>query len=336
MDPVYIALILCLLATNLGRIHSVAIWLSNWFTTNFMGPTFVPYLTPDGEILGRVRIPPDRRRDILRRPTSAAAAETSSNEHPSQDDDRKTRRVPASKKVSKAPTPMPSLPASDSPHWDCWPDGEFRRLFKLRELELTQDLASNWVLETLRTRGSVKSPTWAKVGPGYRRVALPTRCTTDALHYRRQLQLNCPLCGETLFSRDCGVESSVHRFLEGVYFIHEGFHTHGRFTHSTRSSLSARQATIIEYSPRFIPSNELSLEVDAAEEVSSLHHHHGPDVLQARRKSSDDSSVSNPDSYGTADFSRIERKEMMDDPDADAPEEQVQTDGEIDELDESE
>ncbi|KAJ7141722.1 hypothetical protein C8R43DRAFT_1131341 [Mycena crocata] len=49
--------------------------------------------------------------------------------------------------------------------WDCWPDGNFRTLFSIAELNDTNQLAVNWILDTISSRGSAKALTWQKEAP---------------------------------------------------------------------------------------------------------------------------------------------------------------------------
>jgi hypothetical protein len=128
--------------------------------------------------------------------------------------------------------------------WDFWPDGEFRSHVSHQQLWDTNQLATNWVLETTLNRGSKNARTW-QTGHELRRQCLGVvECYTQtcsmqlapasrAVERHRQLKQMCALCGETVYLRACGVESSLFRSRDGAVFIHYGFHSHSIFTHSS-------------------------------------------------------------------------------------------------------
>ncbi|KAJ7366156.1 hypothetical protein DFH08DRAFT_678760 [Mycena albidolilacea] len=136
----------------------------------------------------------------------------------------------------------------NSTAWDGWPNGKFERSFSKQELSETRDLGTNWVLETLKNRGTRSAATWKKGRETRRRCLEVIEChgrtcsmilepAVRAIDRHRQLQHECDRCGETLGHRTCGVESSLYHFQGGGFFIHCGFHNHSRFTHSSLQSV---------------------------------------------------------------------------------------------------
>ncbi|KAK6966722.1 hypothetical protein R3P38DRAFT_2815842 [Favolaschia claudopus] len=50
---------------------------------------------------------------------------------------------------SHSPEVIPETPFT----WDCWPDGDLRFSLTAEQFHATQDLGTNWVMETTRTKG---------------------------------------------------------------------------------------------------------------------------------------------------------------------------------------
>ncbi|KAJ7210857.1 hypothetical protein GGX14DRAFT_394481 [Mycena pura] len=67
--------------------------------------------------------------------------------------------------------------------WDCWPDGNFEFGLSLQELTDTKQLATNWVLETVQTRGSANA--LKPVLCSYYHRRLPS-IASEAVHVRPQ------------------------------------------------------------------------------------------------------------------------------------------------------
>ncbi|KAJ7148153.1 hypothetical protein C8R43DRAFT_1194951 [Mycena crocata] len=145
--------------------------------------------------------------------------------------------------------------------WDCWPNGKFQRFFSPQELADTQELATNWVIETIRNRGSAQAVTWEKgkeirkrclgvIGCHGRTCSMQLAPAMRAVDRHRQLQQTCIMCDEPLAHRQCGVESSLFYFREGGFFIHSGTHRHSMFTHS---SVSCPDGTLVsvDYMPKY-------------------------------------------------------------------------------------
>jgi hypothetical protein len=119
--------------------------------------------------------------------------------------------------------------------WDFWLDGEYRANVSSQQLLDTKQLATNWVLETTLNRGSKHARTWQKSDELRRQCLGVVECHSQtcsmqlapasrAVKCHRQLQQMCALCGETMYLRACGVESSLFRSRDGAVFIHYGFH----------------------------------------------------------------------------------------------------------------
>ncbi|KAJ6517320.1 hypothetical protein C8R47DRAFT_960555, partial [Mycena vitilis] len=125
--------------------------------------------------------------------------------------------------------------------WDFWPDGRFQSLVSTTEVADTYKLATNWILETVVSRGSPGALTWQKGHELRRRCAGIIECHNDTCNMRlapatrgidryTQLQHPCPSCGDGLIQVHCGIESSLFRFRDGALFIHQGTHNHLTFS----------------------------------------------------------------------------------------------------------
>ncbi|KAJ6523274.1 hypothetical protein DFH09DRAFT_1372515 [Mycena vulgaris] len=198
--------------------------------------------------------------------------------------------------------------------WNCWPDGNFQCLFSLEELQATSQLATNWVLETIQNRGSAQALTWQKATRGVER--------------HRQLQRNCIVCNETLFLRSCGIESSLHLFRDGGFFIHRGSHTHPTFTHSS-VHIPDGSLAFIDFTPKYVISSDVGAAASAPQDT----------VFNISPPASDNGSSASEwegitdnavlrgnlttDITKSSEFGDAEKQEMEDDPDADEEDEIV-------------
>ncbi|KAJ7184930.1 hypothetical protein C8R46DRAFT_1026760 [Mycena filopes] len=138
LNSVYIALILCLVASNLNRILWVCRWLYRYLDSS-QNDGLVPYFNQDGILIGMVRMRPDA--DLPHRTLA--------------DDSELEPELPTNG-LTEATMTAPLV-------WDFWPNGDFQRLFSVEELADNSDLAVNWVLETVRTSGSPTALAWHKV-----------------------------------------------------------------------------------------------------------------------------------------------------------------------------
>ncbi|KAJ7862898.1 hypothetical protein B0H14DRAFT_2739581 [Mycena olivaceomarginata] len=108
IDPIYLALILCLR------------WLHVYFS-RLRNPRLVPYFNRQGQLIGMVRVPPSNSREELEPTTHGPSP---NNDMPDVDGGpvRPSRRLHTS-----VPQPVSSTPANITPEtWDGWPDGRFQ------------------------------------------------------------------------------------------------------------------------------------------------------------------------------------------------------------------
>ncbi|KAJ7732488.1 hypothetical protein B0H14DRAFT_2997527 [Mycena olivaceomarginata] len=230
INPIYLALILCLAATNLTRIIRGLRWLHVYFSRP-RNPRLVPYFNRQGQLIliGMVRVPPNDSREELVPTTHGPSP---NNDMPDVDGGpvRPSRRLHTS-----VHQPVSSTPANITPEtWDGWPDGRFQCQFLPQQVTDTNQLAIHWVCEALPGhRGSPTALTWQKGkaippsmywGPGVSPAA-------RGVDLHRQLQKTC-LCGEATRLRSCGIEYSTYLYRSGAFFVNSGNHTHPRYTHS--------------------------------------------------------------------------------------------------------
>ncbi|KAJ6548939.1 hypothetical protein B0H19DRAFT_1074734 [Mycena capillaripes] len=155
-------------------------------------------------------------------------------------------------------TELPEIPFS----WNFWPDGRFQSVVSAMQMANTHKLATNWILETVLSRGSPGALTWQRGHELRRRCAGVIECHTDACSMQlapalraidryNQLQHPCPICGEALAQIACGIESSLFRFRGGARFIHKGTHNHSIFTHSTQQQRNG-SLEFVPYAPKYM------------------------------------------------------------------------------------
>ncbi|KAJ7868083.1 hypothetical protein B0H14DRAFT_2572572 [Mycena olivaceomarginata] len=243
--------------SNISRVLRLFSWLKSVCFPP-AGPQLIPYFDEQGVLIGLVRVPPDFDPSQL---VHQAAA------NPTPDID-----IGSDSDISSPPTPLRRFTVAsqfrvspeiepNSTAWDGWPNGKFERSFSKQELSETQDLGTNWVLETLKNRGTRSAATWKKGRETRRRCLGVIEChgrtcsmilepAVRAIDRHRQLQHECDRCGETLGHRTCGVESSLYHFQGGGFFIHCGFHNHSRFTHSSLSQANG-SLSFVEYNPKY-------------------------------------------------------------------------------------
>ncbi|KAJ7474549.1 hypothetical protein B0H11DRAFT_2195261 [Mycena galericulata] len=252
IDFMYLTLILCLVASNLGRLLRMLGWIHEYFL-RARDPELVPYFDQEGSLIGMVRMPSGSRRLPHDWKANGSALEVSENDHENKAPPRSG--TTDLKNTWEAPVAAPSI-------WDYWPNGKFQQLYSVQELMDTYDLATNWVLETVRNRGSTRALKWEK-GKETRRRCLGvischnTTCAMQlapaarAIDRHRQLQQTCIICGETLAVQPCGIESSLFRFRDGGFLKHGGTHNHTKFTHSAVHCPDGSIA-FVDYMPKYV------------------------------------------------------------------------------------
>ncbi|KAJ7321627.1 hypothetical protein DFH08DRAFT_1033568 [Mycena albidolilacea] len=158
IDPIYLALILCLAATNLTRIIRGLRWLHVYFSRP-RNPRLVPYFNRQGQIIGMVRVPPDNSPEELEPTTHGPSP---NNDMP--DVDGGPVRPSSRRLHTSVPQPVSSTPANITPEtWDGWPDGRFQCQFLPQQVTDTNRLVIHWVCEALPGhRGSPTALTWQK------------------------------------------------------------------------------------------------------------------------------------------------------------------------------
>ncbi|KAF7359825.1 hypothetical protein MVEN_00707800 [Mycena venus] len=236
IDITYLALILCLVATNFSRLWAIICWLSRLILRR-RNRNLVPYFNTQGQLIGMVRLVPQNTRD------SPAQVNSGSAEPSDRQDSRPTART--SHRLADPSSMSPPNTIATPTTWDGWPDGRFQCSFSPQNIADTNQLEMNWVCEALKgRRGSVAART-SKKGKEIRRKCIGIlECTSRActanmriapaargIDRHRQLRTPC-LCGEKLRLRECGIESAVSLFRDGALFSNSGDHTHPKFTHS--------------------------------------------------------------------------------------------------------
>ncbi|KAJ7877422.1 hypothetical protein B0H14DRAFT_2567791 [Mycena olivaceomarginata] len=254
LDLLSVTLILCLLASNFNRIVAIVLWVSDYLARP-RGPRLVPYFDEQGmsrflfcsfihpgDLIGMVRVGPDFRPPASRPRSPSLSVVASESEDLSDNDIASSTRPRAQSSGLHIPIQQVLF------FWDFWPDGEFQCVVSAQDLQDSGNLATNWVLETTRDRGTTRARSWHQ-GHELRWRCLGTiechgkTCPIElapasrAVDRHKQLGQLC-ICGETLRLRLCGVESSLFRFRDGAVFIHRGFHTHSAFTHSSMPSVA--------------------------------------------------------------------------------------------------
>ncbi|KAF8169468.1 hypothetical protein K438DRAFT_1774262 [Mycena galopus ATCC 62051] len=276
-DLTYIALIVCLLASNVGRLWRLLSWIRSLLHRP-LEPQLIPYFDEQGNLIGLVRVPVGFNERNARLPaythprdqaldTNISVARRSGTEY----SDHETKSLP---RVAFDSTEG----KLDSTGWNCWPDGNFERMFDWDEIFKTHGLATNWVVETLGHRGSRLSLTWQKGHETRHRCLGAITChdrncqmslesSSRAIDRHRQIEHECAVCGESLGHQACGVESSLFRFQRGGYFLHRGFHNHLKFTHSSISQPDG-SLVFVEYNAKYTISEEPAPDSSGDEETS--------------------------------------------------------------------
>ncbi|KAF8185346.1 hypothetical protein K438DRAFT_1765992 [Mycena galopus ATCC 62051] len=151
----YNALIVCLLASNVGRPWRLLSWIRSLLRRP-LEPQLIPYFDEQGNLIGLVRVPMGFNERNARLPaythprdqtldTNISVARRSGAEY----SDHETKSLP---RVAFDSTEG----KLDSAGWNCWPDGNFERMFDWDEMFKTHGLATNWVVETLGHRGGMR------------------------------------------------------------------------------------------------------------------------------------------------------------------------------------
>ncbi|KAJ7091037.1 hypothetical protein C8R44DRAFT_891725 [Mycena epipterygia] len=258
IDTLYIALVVCLLASSLNRLLRMLGWLRDYFLRP-RNPDLIPYFDQQGQLIGMVRMSTGYH---VGRTAAEPAFEASRGDTTMSQTRRQLSPKTLSKPTRDLNSPQRAIPQIAPPLiWDCWPDGKFQCLFSLQELADTNHLATNWVLEPVIHRGSSNAFIWQKGKEERRRCVGVIECqgttcpmqlapSARAVVRHRQLKHDCVLCDDTLVFRECGIESSIYRFRDGAFFIHRGTHTHSRFTHSSVHQPDGSLA-FVDYAPKY-------------------------------------------------------------------------------------
>ena len=136
--------------------------------------------------------------------------------------------------------------------WDCWPDGDFERLFTNQELQALSKKGEmtvpvHWACRTSGSKKPDGKKTADKWQDGYvsRRLCLGViTCMNPACKIvirpatipsirERQLSTAC-ICGSSLQYSDharCPAVQILHRFKGGIHFAHKNIHNHVRPTY---------------------------------------------------------------------------------------------------------
>ncbi|KAK6966909.1 hypothetical protein R3P38DRAFT_2813810 [Favolaschia claudopus] len=271
-DLLYYTLVVCLVLSNLNRI----IWAVKTiykYLTRPRAPQLVPYFDENGKsniqtgssgnLIGMVRVPVDALERLRGNdPPSATeipAIDNSNAPATTPDDTAAARRK--SKSDLAAPSHSPEVIPETPFTWDCWPDGDLRFSLTAEQFHATQDLGTNWVMETTRTKGSSRAKNWLKGRETRRRCLGAIKCqgpncsmhlvpAARKIERYRQLEEKCVECRSNLTTQSCNVETSLFQFAEGFVFVNYGVHTHTTFTHSTALKPDGSLA-FADFNPRF-------------------------------------------------------------------------------------
>ncbi|KAK7050742.1 hypothetical protein R3P38DRAFT_2764006 [Favolaschia claudopus] len=224
-DPTYIALIICLIATNFTRITAAFKWISDYLSSLSEEPDerLVPLYDLEGTHnrekgvqIGFVRITDTD--DSLRALSVSArysdrqdSPEMSMNQAETSQSSAVQTRSTKSKRLK---VPSKSLPSSS---WDGWPNTEYYTAFASQEIAVPRNLNLNWSCEKIPSkRGSPNAVSWQK---------------------GKEIRQRC------IGVLECGVESATYFYSGGARFMNFGTHTHSKYTHT----LSYRKHQPLEF-----------------------------------------------------------------------------------------
>ncbi|KAJ7761345.1 hypothetical protein B0H16DRAFT_1719514 [Mycena metata] len=166
LDWLYVTLILCLIASNFTRLTSILQRLYAYFSRP-REPQLIPYFDESGgQLIGMFRAPAQQ----LYRATAPASSVASTPIPTTTEGDNSRGQGQPPATVPNSRTHSPDYLSADlaqiSPasSWDCWPEGKFQHFFSPQQLSDTNQLAMNWVQETLDNRGSPNASKWQRAG----------------------------------------------------------------------------------------------------------------------------------------------------------------------------
>ncbi|KAJ7673703.1 hypothetical protein DFH06DRAFT_1123381 [Mycena polygramma] len=338
VDPIYAALILCIILSNLGRIQAIVIWIYEYLSCP-REPQLVPYFDANGQLIGMVRLRSDARtrRQLQSRerapPEVQAESRDVSPEVPEVRRPKNPTRAPLQPTVASDSEVPPEIPFS----WDFWSDGRFQSLVSTTEVADTYKLATNWILETVVSRGSPGALTWQKGHELRRRFSarvletypnkgiissafgtLPGELEPSEARARvsKKQCLGKIISWTVIFTRRTRAERSSG----------EGTHNHLTFTHSSQQQRNG-SLQFVRYEPKYTMKlvDDAELLDDAYSDPSEQGSDHEPvDRWRGKQQESDD--------FGEDDLDDEEKWEMAMDSDADQDEGEDQDEAEEDEL----
>ncbi|KAK7052605.1 hypothetical protein R3P38DRAFT_2762957 [Favolaschia claudopus] len=236
-DAIYIALIICLIATNLTRIITALKWISEYLSSlsNEPDERLVPLYDLEGIQIGFVRITDanyslgahndgnEHRSSANQISVSKSSSlpkrysdrqdspEMLMNQAETLDSSAVQTRSTESKRLK---VPSKSLPSSS---WDGWPNTESYTAFASHEIAVPRDLTLNWSCEKIPSkRGSPNAVSWQK---------------------GKEIRQRC------IGVLECGAESATYFYSGGARFMNFGTHTHSKYTHT----LSYRKHQPLEF-----------------------------------------------------------------------------------------
>ncbi|KAK7000873.1 hypothetical protein R3P38DRAFT_3327553 [Favolaschia claudopus] len=215
-DTIYIALVICLVATNLTRIITAVKWISAYLSilSNEPNDRLVPLYDLEGVQIGFVRIT-DADYPLSSRSRSGRifSGPNDGNEH--------NQTI-----VSRC------IKSLSSSAWDGWLDTKYYTAFSSQEFTATQNLALNWSCEKMPGKEISQRCIRILVCASHS-CSFDIRCAPAIRgeDLNRQLTKKC-FCGQKLHLQSCGVESTTYIFRGGAHFINLGTHTHSKYTHT--------------------------------------------------------------------------------------------------------
>lgn len=150
--------------------------------------------------------------------------------------------------------------------WDGWPDGNFMRLFSLRDVTDTKNIQLHWSTMTQGySQGSVDSETWLGGRKAVKSCWGVILCRNESCVARhrpktKRPQLSAQLngtcfCGGQLEHITCQAKMIIHTFKHGKHFEHRGFHHHARPANRlhTTTAEDSEFAEIVKHHPKAGP-----------------------------------------------------------------------------------
>ncbi|KAJ7101594.1 hypothetical protein C8R43DRAFT_1167387 [Mycena crocata] len=160
--------------------------------------------------------------------------------------------ISSSSSTNDAP-PNPDKKPKVEVEWDPWPNGDFERDFTWAEFHAADALPVHWACESIGgdQRGSDTADEWPRGKKTRRRCRGIIHCDNESCGIivrpqtrtkgiQKQLLQDCR-CGKRLRHIDCGIQSTLYSFADGVHYVNGGTHHHPRPTHILHMTTGERE-----------------------------------------------------------------------------------------------